>query len=441
MQYEEILEEVINSEGVSIDSRTVGDGQIFFALKGDNFDGNEFAEQAILNGASKAVVSDIRLKGKKNIIFVENTLKALQNIAILHRRKFNIPVIALTGTNGKTTTKELIHHLLQTKYNSLCTQGNLNNHIGVPLTLLKLNNDHEIAVIEMGASAKGEIMDLCNIALPTHGLITNIGKAHIEGFGSVENIIETKTELFGFLRNNNGFFFYNSAVREILSKLNESDFKNVIRFSENAMDGIHIRSMENIPGELFIKIKMTDQKGNKSVFSTKVYGEYNFQNIVNASIIADFLNISTEKIVKSLQEFIPSNNRSQIMDWKGNTLILDAYNANPSSVDTAIRSFERITDQRDKIIVLGDMLELGITSREEHKSVLRHLLENNIYQLILLTGKHFLQAGKETDKITSNCKFFEKSEQTAQFLKTENISNSIILAKGSRGIRIEYIFL
>jgi UDP-N-acetylmuramoyl-tripeptide--D-alanyl-D-alanine ligase len=441
MNNNEILEIVLNSKGVSIDSRTISDGQIFFALKGDNFDGNGFAEMAIQNGASYAVVSDIALKGKNKIIYVENTLKTLQNIARVHRQKFDIPIIALTGTNGKTTTKEMIYHLLQSKYESLCTYGNLNNHIGVPLTLLNLNISHQIAVIEMGASAKGDIMELCNIALPTHGLITNIGKAHIEGFGSVETIIETKTELYEYIKATKGIFFFNTTVREISNKLKGNNFDCVTSFSEIDMAGNCIKSLENIAGELFVKIKMADQKQNTTIFSTKVYGEYNFQNIVNASKVADFFEVDNKEIVKGLKEFMPTNNRSQIMDWKSNTLILDAYNANPSSVNKAISSFEKIAVKRDKIIVLGDMLELGNTSAMEHMSVLQRLLDNNIYKLIVLTGKHFSQAGKDLEINAGNCRFFDNSHEAAQFVKTANIFDSLLLAKGSRGIKIENIFL
>ena len=438
---EEIYKIVRQSKGVSIDSRTIKPGQIFFALSGDNFDGNKFTNQAFQNGALKAVVSDTDLQGQTNTIYVENTLLTLQEVAGLHRLNFDIPIVALTGTNGKTTTKELTSHLLSSSYNTLCTQGNLNNHIGVPLTLLNIDRNHEIAVIEMGASGTGEIMDLCKIARPTHGLITSIGKAHLEGFGSFENIVKTKTELYEYLRNNDGIFFYNTVVKEFFNILNNKNFNRAESFNNEDFRGRQINSIERSSDKMYIELKIRDNKGKINSFQTSVYGQYNFINIVNACKIADHFNVNTEKIIQALKEFIPGNNRSQMTDWRNNTLILDAYNANPTSVMEAILSFEKIEDRRNKIIILGDMLELGESSLFEHRNVISHLLQNNIYSKIIFVGSQFSIASDEFVSLSQNCSIFQNSWDAGKFLADADISNSLILAKGSRGIKIESVFL
>lgn len=440
-QIEEIYSIVIQSKGVSIDSRTLKPGQVFFALTGDNFDGSKFTEQALLNGALKAVVSDINLKARENIIYVENVLATLQEIARIHRLGLNIPVIALTGTNGKTTTKELINHLLSSEFNTLCTLGNLNNHIGVPLTLLNINESHQIAIIEMGASGPGEIMDLCKIALPTHGLITSIGKAHLQGFGNIETIVKTKTELYEFIKKNNGHFFFNTSVKDIYSVLQADDFKSAELFDNHNFRGNNIASVESTDKNMFLNLKITDNSGKIHDCETSVYGQYNFDNIVNACKIADHFQVKPEALIKSLVEFIPSNNRSQIIDWNDNTLILDAYNANPTSVREAVLSFVKISDSGNKVIILGDMLELGETSIEEHIKVISELMEKNFYSQIFLVGPQFKAAGERIDNLPQNCKLFENSTEAKSYIDSIGIKKSLILAKGSRGIKIETIFL
>lgn len=440
-QFEELYSIIRKSRGISIDSRTIKAGQVFFALTGENFDGSKFIDQAIQNGALIAVSSDINLKGKENVIYVENTLQTLQEVARMHRLTFDIPVVALTGTNGKTTTKELIYHLLSAEFDTLCTQGNLNNHIGVPLTLLNIKESHQIAIIEMGASGPGEIMELCNIAFPTHGLITSIGKAHLEGFGSVENIVKTKTELYKFIKNNNGLFFYNKSVKDIFKVLESDAFKSAEIFDSSDFNGKNIASVERTGVNMFINLAINDNTGKTFDCSTSVYGQYNFDNIVNACKVADHFNVKLQNIIKALKEFIPSNNRSQIIEWKNNTVILDAYNANPTSVREAILSFGNIAGTREKIVILGDMLELGETSGEEHLKVISGLLKNNLYGQIILVGPQFKSAWEKTDPMPGNCKTFENSNEAKNYINSFNIKESLILAKGSRGIKIETIFL
>ncbi|MGE5356278.1 MAG: UDP-N-acetylmuramoyl-tripeptide--D-alanyl-D-alanine ligase [Deltaproteobacteria bacterium] len=437
---QELYQLFLQSKGISIDSRTINQGEIFFALSGENFDGSKFTDQAFQRGAMIAVVGNKKMKGMDKVIYVENPLFTLQKLAEFHRLQFNIPVIGLTGTNGKTTTKELIYNLLSSEFNTLCTQGNLNNHIGVPLTLLNIKKEHQIAVIEMGASARGEIMALCKIAHPTHGLITSIGKAHLEGFGSVENIIITKTELYQYIKENGGYFFLNTNVSDIIPVISISGFKNAESFNEKNLKGKRINSVVLDPSGLFISLNIIDIDGNENKFKTSVYGNYNFPNIVNAIKIADHFNISTDKIIKSLSGFVPSNNRSQMLIWKNNTLILDAYNANPTSVSEAISSFEKIDDKREKMIIIGDMLELGDTGDTEHKSVISRLLKNNIYKKIILVGDQFKNSAGKIHDLPENCHVFSTSELAGEFINTFNPEHLLILAKGSRGIKIETIF-
>ena len=429
-----------SSTGISTDSRNVKPGQIFVALKGDNFDGNQFVDMAFKNGASFAIISNSALSNKENVILVDDTLKTLQDLSNLHRQKFDIPVFALTGTNGKTTTKELINHLLSVKYNTLCTKGNLNNHIGVPLTLLELKNNHEMAIIEMGASAQGEIEELCRIANPDFGLITSIGKAHLEGFGNIETIIKTKTELYRYLKEHKGLFFFNEIVTDLVCELMNNNNESTEIFSHKNMKGKNISRIEDISDNIFLKLKILDSNNKEFIASTKVYGNYNFTNIVNAIKIADYFGVETEKIISALENFETKNNRSEIVNWNENTLILDAYNANPTSVMAALKSFDKIEND-NKIVILGDMLELGEASEMEHKTIINELIKlYNKFERIILIGSRFFEQFQKIIQLPDNILSFKTVNDASTFLAEQNYKNKIFLAKGSRGIKIETLF-
>jgi UDP-N-acetylmuramoyl-tripeptide--D-alanyl-D-alanine ligase len=437
---DKILELYHNSNGISTDSRNIKSGQIFVALKGENFDGNLFVDQAFQNGASYAIISDKALTNIDKVIFVDDTLRTLQILSNLHRQKFKIPVFALTGTNGKTTTKELINHLLSAKYNTLCTKGNLNNHIGVPLTLLELNEHHEIAIIEMGASAQGEIKGLCEIANPDFGLITSIGKAHLEGFGNIETIIKTKTELYRYLKWHHGLFFFNEKVSDIYDVLKNDDFESTEIYSHQKMMGKSISSIEDISDNIFLKLRIINAENEEYTVESKIYGNYNFINIVNAIKIADYFEVDINDIISALENYEPKNNRSQILKWQENTLILDAYNANPTSVVAALKSFEKIEND-NKIVVLGDMLELGYASDQEHINIIFEIIKNNNkLEEVILVGKRFYDAFRKISDLPSNIIACSTTSEVSILLSQKKYKNKIILAKGSRGIKIESIF-
>lgn len=439
MGNKEILDIVISSKGISTDTRTIKKGQAFFALKGDNFNGNEYVEIALEKGAIVAISSDKKFDNYDKVIVVEDTLVTLQEISNLHRKNCNIPVIAITGTNGKTTTKEITSILLSAKFNVLSTDGNFNNHIGVPLTLLKLKSEHQIAIIEMGASAPGEIDRLCKIAEPTHGLITSIGKAHIEGFGSMENILKTKLELFDYLKENGGIFFFNLKVNDL--SLRVKDKSGVVAFSSKNMNSKIIRAIELKEVYPFLKILIIDNNDYNTIVTTQLYGSYNFTNLINAIKIALFFEVGLQGIIDKLMAFVPQNNRSQILSWKSNQVILDAYNANPTSMREAIKSFEKIDSNEPKYLVLGDMLEMGQKSVDEHVEIIQYIISNNIYSDVFLIGEEFLKAGESLSTKPNNINFLSNSLIAKEKIELLEISNSLILVKGSRGIKTETIFI
>ena len=434
----EILKFINESNGVSIDTRTLKKGEVFFALKGDNFDGNKFVNVAIEKGAALVVTSDKIFSSASKVVVVGNSLKTLQNVAKLHRDRLNIPVIGLTGTNGKTTTKELLCRLLGSQFNTLCTSGNFNNHIGVPLTLLKIKNTHQIAVVEMGASSVGEIDFLCSLAKPTHGLITSIGIAHIDGFGSIENIVKTKLELYHYLKKHAGLFFYNREIKELKNSFR--DYENIISFSTWDLKGENVSKMSLNKSFPFLDLDLVLPNADKVYVKTNLYGEYNFSNIVNAVKIADYFDISVENIKNELTNFIPKNNRSQFIDWNGNELIMDAYNANPTSLKLAIKTFENIKTVKNKYLILGDMLELGVASLEEHIKILRYLRNRKFYIKGIFIGKEFLKAKEKLGEQNESMIFVEKASEVRKIIEELNINGSLILVKASRGIKAETIF-
>ena len=412
---------------VSIDSRDCPEGCIFIALRGDTFDGNKFAAKALENGAAYAVVDNKDYCLTDNYILVENTLETLQNLAAFHRDQFNIPVIAITGTNGKTTTKELIAAILQTTYNTHYTKGNFNNHIGVPLTLLQLNTAHEIAIIEMGANHVGEIKALCNIAHPTHGIITNVGKAHLEGFGSFEGVIETKTELYKYLSKNKGTTFVNSD-NPYLWPLANSNTKVV--YSLNGFENLRTNIKSDLP---FLKIELSEQS---KLISSQLTGSYNYENIIAALTIGKYFKISLHDLTIGIENYTPTNNRSQIKQTQKNTLLLDAYNANPSSMEVAINNF---TNQKatNKHLILGDMKELGRFAKEEHIKIAKLAL-NGDFKSIWFIGDDFIKT-QESIKPNNKTEFFKTTAEACTFAQNNPKEGYFILIKGSRSMKLEQL--
>jgi UDP-N-acetylmuramoyl-tripeptide--D-alanyl-D-alanine ligase len=422
---EKIYELFYKHPAISTDSRKIEPGCIFFALQGDRFDGNRFAENAILMGAAYAVVDDRNVVKNDHYLLVENVLASLQQLSLKHRRHFSIPVIGITGSNGKTTTKELISAVLSRKYTTLATTGNLNNHIGVPLTLLMLNESTEIAVIEMGANHPGEIGFLCNLALPDYGIITNVGKAHLEGLVTLEGVIRTKTELYRYLQSTGGKVFIN-INNGILVEHTGTLQKITYGAGSNAeVNGKFITSQPFI--------RFTLNIGNNSVeVSSKLFGDYNLENLLAAACIGNYFGVSVEKIKSTLENYEPSNNRSQVIQSERNKLILDAYNANPTSMQAALNNFSSSTFN-NKVVIFGDMLELGEASDEEHLNILR-LLEKTDFSGVYLVGPTFTRLNT---KIEWLC--FQDSELASLWFSHHKLSGSTILVKGSRGIKMERI--
>ena len=405
------------SSSVSTDTRLINKGSIFFALKGENFDGNKFAEEAIKNGASYAVIDDQSLNNPK-FIKVKNVLKSLQDLSKFHRSKLlKTKIIALTGSNGKTTTKELISEVLKKKYKIISTIGNLNNHIGVPLTLLRIKQNTEIAIVEMGANHLNEIKLLTDIINPDFGLITNFGKAHLEGFGSIEGVIKGKSELYDFLIKNDKKAFINND-----DYIQNQFIGNKISFSK-----------EDKSNYIFKEVKDTNYAGlnyNDFIVDSKLTGNYNYHNIAFATSVGLYFNISIEKIKEAISNYIPSNNRSQIIKKNNKLIILDAYNANPTSMISAINSL--IEKQGNKSVILGDMFELGNQSEKEHHDLIDFCVKNN-FENIFLIGNEFF---KQKDKFEIPF-FYKTKDELNKHIKKFPITSKYILIKGSRGMRME----
>lgn len=411
-----------SSEGVFTDTRSPIDGGIFFALNGPNFNGNKFAETAIELGANTAVIDDAKYQKDDRYLLVRNTLEALQLLAHHHRSKFSGPVIAITGSNGKTTTKELISVILKEKYNLIATEGNLNNHIGVPITLLRISDNTELAIIEMGANHQGEIKRLCEIAEPNHGLITNIGKAHIEGFGSMEGIRKGKGELYDHLLTSNGVVFVNSSdqvLKEMASGFNEPIYyPNSGDFSQDSFESAH-------PFVIF------KNEGGIRV-ETHLVGDYNFMNVATASCIGKYFEVPLSAIEKAISGYIPKINRSQVIEKGSNTIFLDAYNANPDSMSAALKVIDSLKETK-KVVILGDMLELGENEIEEHKELGRKVKMMNVTSLFC--GKLIKHSA---DEVTSSL-YFSSKDKLIEYLRKNSIQDSKILIKASRGIGLETI--
>jgi len=416
---------------VCTDTRNIIPNSIFFALKGANFNANEFAEQALNAGCSAVVIDEEKYKKDDRYFLVDDVLKTLQELANYHRKQFNIPVIAITGTNGKTTSKELVNAVLSQQFKVLATKGNLNNHIGVPLTLLGITKEHEMAIIEMGANHQGEIAELCSIAEPDYGMITNIGKAHLEGFGGYEGVIKTKNELYQYIKKTEGKLFVNTD-NPLLDQLSSGIERIAFGTSEGA-DFIG-KLVESDP---FVKLQYktkTDRLSidKKPIVQTHLVGNYNFENILAAACIGNYFKLTEDKIKAGIESYVPSNNRSQVIRTKHNVLLLDAYNANPSSMNAAIENFAQMK-QADKMVILGDMLELGVDSKKEHDAIVALLKQKGLSNAILI-GPFFKEAGKLINALT-----FNNSDECIDYLNQKNIQNSTILIKGSRGIKLEKV--
>tara|TARA_R110001583_G_scaffold145635_1_gene297563 strand:- start:5445 stop:6704 length:1260 start_codon:yes stop_codon:yes gene_type:complete len=400
---------------VDTDTRKIRKGSIYFALKGENFNGNKFAVEALNKGAKYAVIDEEINSPQDNILLVDDVLETLQQLANFHRKQLNIPILSLTGSNGKTTTKELINTVLSKKFKTTATIGNLNNHIGVPLTLLTMTPSTEIGIVEMGANHLKEIDSLCKITAPNYGYITNFGKAHLEGFGSFEGIVKGKSELYNFLRNNNGIAFINSDD-EIQVK--QSKGINSIEFNSE--------SIQFIKADPFVKVQFKD-----ILIQSQLIGKYNYNNIAAAIVIGSYFKVSKNEIRNAIENYIPTNNRSQIIQKGTNKIILDAYNANPSSMLAALENFNQLKDT-NKIVFLGDMFELGNDSTTEHQKIAEMVTSLN-FQKVYLIGKAFSTASVKNAFVYNS---FDNFKNSNNYLK---INNATILIKGSRGMALERI--
>lgn len=421
-----LFELFYETSGVCTDTRKIEKDCLFICLKGDNFNGNTFANQAIEAGAKFVIVDEHQFANSSSIHYVENSLLFLQQLANYHRKKFQIPFIGITGSNGKTSTKELINEVLSKKYNVLATIGNLNNHIGVPLTLLRLTEDHEIAIIEMGANRFKDIEELCQIAEPTHAIITNIGKAHLEGFGNFEGVLKTKKELYDSVEKINGAIIYNSDDSILENNLP----KNVTLLSYGTEEDADIKGAL-IGLTPYVKLLWKQNNYSSPVLETKMVGKYNFYNYLAAISFGVCFDVPFEQINQAICNYTPENNRSQVKKTTKNTLILDCYNANPTSMRSALESFAML-DQGNKLFIIGDMLELGNQSINEHRNILS-FIENNH-----LSG---YTVGKLFKEQTSNnvLQSFETAEELRNHLVTHPIENTFVLLKGSRGIKLEIV--
>lgn len=415
---------------ITTDSRNCPVGSVFFALKGDKFNANQFAAMALEQGCAYAVIDEAVYAKDDRYIVVPDVLKALQELAAYHRKQTGTRIIGITGSNGKTTTKELIAAVLQGKYKILYTRGNLNNHIGVPLTLLQLKPEHQLAIIEMGANHPGEIKDLCEIATPDFGIITNVGKAHLEGFGSFEGVMKTKAELYDFIAAQGMGVFINEDNKYLLEMAGKSNLNEdkLIPYALESHPDLTIVTGKLLSSDPFLAMEC--QTGSIFNINTRLIGAYNAENVLAAVTVGHFFGLKNNEIKRGIEAYEPKNNRSQLTVTDKNKLVVDAYNANPSSMQAAILNFERLEGQ-DKTLILGDMLELGTESLVEHQAIV-NLLEEKGFKNVLLVGKEF---GKSVHAF----EVFGDVGELSDFIAQKPIKNQYILIKGSRGIQLEKI--
>lgn len=437
MQIDNLYQLFRSSTGVTTDTRNIAPGNIFFALKGERFNANEFAAQALEAGASHAVIDELKNANWEKqygsrLILVENVLTILQQLSGYHRQQLACTVLAITGSNGKTTTKELVAAVLSKKYKTYATKGNLNNHIGIPLTLLSIKSDVEFAVIEMGANHQGEIASYCEYVMPDYGLITNVGLAHIEGFGGFEGVVKGKTELYKHLMTWNNFIFMNAdnpVLMERMKMLSSSingwnPNKKLITY------GTH--SSNYCFGRIVNKGAFLSVETGGVLIQTQLIGSYNFENVLAAICIGKYFDIPVTDIKAAIEGYMPSNNRSQKVEWNGNTVILDAYNANPSSMEEALKNFEQL-NAANKIVVLGEMLELGEYSAAEHQKI------KNLTDTMHLNTRIFTGSGFSFLKNDSSVLYFENTLLLKEWFQKQRFQNACILIKGSRKNELEKI--
>jgi len=435
MTTEQLYQIYLKHPVISTDTRKIAPGSLFFALKGDKFDANTFAEQAVAAGAAYALIDNPACQLGDLYILVDDVLTTLQDLARHHRRQLTIPIVGLTGTNGKTTTKELINAVLSQRFNTYATQGNLNNHIGVPLTILSINPTHETAVIEMGANHQKEIELLCTISQPTHGLITNVGKAHLEGFGGVEGVKKGKGELYDFMKATNGVTFVSSDSADLTAMQFARSLKNVVMYGSNDLENLVSGQLtENSP---YLGLQWTNnQTGESFDVKSQLTGAYNLDNILAAICIGVYFKLTPAEINAGISGYQPKNNRSQITQTATNTLICDYYNANPSSMFVAIENLGKL-EAKHKVLVLGDMFEMGDESAAEHEAVIRKALETDVDEVIFV-GSEFAEVSPKVGKSESpEAVFYSTVEQAIAALRDEPIKDSTVLIKGSRGMALE----
>ena len=423
MNIQKIHKLFLINNSVSIDTRNIKANDIFFAIKGLNFDGNKFANQAIKNGASLVVSDDLEIsKISDKIIYVNDTIKTLQELANFHRKFIDAKIIAITGSNGKTTSKELMLNVLSKRYKTIATKGNLNNHLGVPLTILSMSKETQIGIVEMGANHLKEIDFLCEIAEPDFGYITNFGNAHLEGFKSLDGVIKGKSELYDYLRINNKLIFYNSENKKQSNLINS--YTNTFSYGFSTNSNCVINNSNSL--------NTVDVEYKNKLIKSTIYGGYNFENICIAIAVGEYFDVGFEQIKKGIESYLPENNRSQITITDSNTVVLDAYNANPTSMKLAIESFCK-TSYTNKMIIVGDMFELGKDSNKYHQEI-TDSLENISDTKIYIVGKDFSKTN-HSKKIKS----FPSTEELINNISKLNISNYSILIKGSRAMQLEKI--
>jgi UDP-N-acetylmuramoyl-tripeptide--D-alanyl-D-alanine ligase len=423
MKIEELYKIYLQSRLVSTDSRKISPGSIFFALKGENFNGNQFALQAIEQGSLAAIVDEEPATTHTGIYRVDDVLTTLQKLAAFHRKQIGIPILAITGSNGKTTTKELCKAVLSKKFNVYATTGNLNNHIGVPLTLLAMNDQVELGIVEMGANHPGEIRNLCAIACPDMGVITNVGKAHLEGFGSLEGVALAKGELFEHLRANHKTIFINDG-NEYVRKLVPDSYTPVIHY--NSESGARVINKKSNP---FLELDINVSNQNY-LLKTNLLGGYNAENVLAAFCVGTHMGVAPGDIKDAIESYKPQNNRSQFIESGKNRLFMDAYNANPSSMIAAVDEF-LLTGEDKKLLILGEMREVGDSSYKEHKALIDHMKEKNV-ELAICIGKSFEKVIAGTGYT-----YFETVEQLIGYLKDRPLAGHYILIKGSRANKLE----
>ena len=423
MKIEKLHQLFLKFNVVSTDTRSISNGALFFALKGDNFNGNNFAKKALDSGASYCIIDEQQSQSNARFILVPDVLITLQELANFHRKYLNIPIIAITGSNGKTTTKELINSVLGQRYKTHATLGNYNNHIGVPLTLLQMDASVDIGIVEMGANHIGEISNLCQISAPNYGYITNFGKAHLEGFGSAEGVVKGKCELYDYLKSNEGVVFINGDDKKQVQQI--GDYKSVNIFSKDNRSNIQVSMTSQTP---FISFE-----SQGCTMESQLVGIYNFSNAAAAIAMGCFFEVSLENIKKGIASYTPNNNRSQIIQKGSNTIILDAYNANPSSMEVALDNFNSMKSPL-KIVILGDMFELGVHSKSEHQAVIDEVNSLN-FSSSYYVGSHFFELAYDSSKAN----FFKTTESFRNQLQSLVIKDALILIKGSRGMALESI--